>query len=437
MTIERAILFADRKGKELTPLNDRYPICLLPIAGKTPLEFWLEQLCDMGVKEVDIVINQFADLIKKAVPNGDHWGLKLNYHLSTGEEPPLTFWSRMHFSSTGKMIAARADVLPAKTDQGVISNLLTLDSDSVEQLNALEWSRSEDRQSDSYSLASLDAYVKAYFALLNGDYYGLVPRGLRADDDKWLATPTFSSSRSDPIEGPLYIGRDVMIDQNATLSQTAVEAGSMVDKGAQLNRAIVFPGTYVGQDVSLTDSIAMGSLLVDLKHQSVIQIADPALISPIIPSSSLVKTNTSERLVASMLMILSAPVALPLALITQKSGVLNREDQLSNRGSRLHPLWFTKLNFTSNIGWVKRWPELLGVIDGDLKLFGSEYESIEDERPITDLPISQGLFTPQSVFKNQSLDEFERQLWGLELANEKLGPFRLFARAIKVSLKNI
>lgn len=437
MTIERAILFADRKGEELSPLNDRYPVCLLPMAGKSPLEFWLEQLCDMGVKEVDIVINQFADMIKKAVPNGEHWGLTLHYHLSTGEEAPLSFWNRMRFSSKDKVIAARADVLPAKSEQGVITNLVVMDTDSTEPLQNLDWHQKDHKQGQAYSLSSLNAYVEAYFALLKGDHRGLIPRGLRADDDKWLATPTFSSSRSDSIDGPLYIGRDVMIDQAANLSHTAVEAGSMVDKGAQLNRAIVFPGTYVGQDVSLTDSIAMGSLLVDLKHNSIIQIADPALISPIIPSSSLVKTNTSERLVASMLLILSAPIALPLALMTKQSGFLNREDQLSNRGSRLHPLWFTKLNFTSNISWVKRWPELLGVVDGDLKLFGGEYESIEDERPLTELPISQGLFTPRLVFKKQTLDELEQQLWGLELANEKNGVFRLLARSLKVGFRNI
>jgi hypothetical protein len=76
-------------------------------------------------------------------------------------------------------------------------------------------------------------------------------------------------------------------------------------------------------------------------------------------------------------------------------------------------------------------------LDGDLKLFGGEYESIEDERPLTELPISQGLFTPRLVFKKQTLDELEQQLWGLELANEKVGTLRLLARSLKVSVQNL
>jgi len=78
-----------------------------------------------------------------------------------------------------------------------------------------------------------------------------------------------------------------------------------------------------------------------------------------------------------------------------------------------------------------------GLLDGDLKLFGGEFESINDERPLTELPISQGLFTPRLVFKKPILDELEQQLWGLELANEKNGVFRLIARSLKVSFKNI
>ncbi len=77
------------------------------------------------------------------------------------------------------------------------------------------------------------------------------------------------------------------------------------------------------------------------------------------------------------------------------------------------------------------------LLDGDLKLFGGEYESIEDERPLTELPISQGLFTPRLVFKKQTLDELEQQLWGLELANEKVGTLRLLARSLKVSVQNL
>lgn len=438
MTVEKAVLFADRKGLELLPLTDRFPTCLLPIAGKTPLELWLEQLCDLGVKEVDIVINHFAGMIREAIPNGDHWGLKIRYHHSTGEESPSLFCQRVNLSMEGEYFFARADVLPIKDESGQLSNILTTSRESMDSLESLEWSSVASNSPHFSTLHSLDSYSYSYFAVVDGRLKGLTPRGLRADDDKWLATPSFTSDRSDRVDGPLYVGRDAMVDKQASINGCAIEAGSMVDKGAQVNHSIVFPGTYVGQYVTLTHSIASGSLLVDLKHNSVIQITDPALISPIIPGSTLIKTTTTERLVAAVLMLITAPIAIVITLLTRKSSEwLSKETQVSNKGSRRYPLTFIKLNFCSRVNWVNRWPELLAVIDGDIKLFGSAYEQEEIEPLFSDLPISQGLFTPNTVFKNHQLDQFEERLWGLELANEKLGAFRLFTKAISVGLKNI
>lgn len=436
MTHQRAVLFADRIGHEIAPLNEHYPVCLLPIAGKSALEFWFESLCEMGVQHVDIIVSRFSDQIKAKFSNGDHWGLTIAYHLSTGEEEPTQLLKRTHdLNNHVQFLAARGDVLPSFSTDGKINNLLSIRDINDAELNQLSWT--DKQQVQPSDLTSLTDYKESVFNVLALNLNQLTPRGLQASDCKWLASPSFSATRAEHIEGHLYIGRDAVADRTASLSNSVIESGSMIDKNAHVSNAIIFPGTYVGQDTTLNNVIVDGSLLIDLTHGTTQQISDPALLSKIVPSSTLVKTTTRERLVAAFLIILTSPIALLLAFISKKGQLLNRTAAPSNRGSRLHPMEFERLTFSSRFAWVRAWPGLINVMDGDLKLFGSSEEQFDQEQPLPNLPYAQGLFTPLNVFKRKEFDEMELQLWGLELASEKHGALSLLTKTVKISLKNL
>jgi hypothetical protein len=254
------------------------------------------------------------------------------------------------------------------------------------------------------------------------------------DDHKWTATPEFSNDRIDAIDGSLYVGRDTVIDRSVSMeANVSVENGSFVDRGATLKNAIVLPGTYVGQNVSLENCLAYGSLMIDLKHGIAQQIDDPALLSPISSNARVTRTTNSERFVAAFLMLVSAWAVLPIALLFKRRGatITAKTTSRSNRGSRKYPIGFESLSF--NTGWssLNNWPKLIHVIDGDLKLFGTELEELEYEPVLADLPISQGVFTPRNLHPNHLFDEVEEQLWGLELANAGNGFFKLLGEAIK------
>ena len=76
---------------------------------------------------------------------------------------------------------------------------------------------------------------------------------------------------------------------------------------------------------------------------------------------------------------------------------------------------------------------VIGVIDGDLKLFGSKLESDDVQVPIGDLPLCQGVISPSHLKPNYQFDEIEEQLWGFELANEKQGFFASLFKTIKAA----
>ena len=432
MTTTTAVLFADRNGEELAPLNSIYPTCLMPVAGKSPLEFWFEYLCDKGYKEVHIVTSAMTKQVKDQFPDGDHWGLNFTYHSSRGEELPSTLLERIGLDLP--FFAARGDTLPCFANNQLIA-ALEVYSETESLIDNLAWSNFKEINSEwDTSLSTLKGLYEATFNVLNSKHTYLVPRGLRAEDGKWLATPTFSSARAHQMNGALYVGRDSMVERDAHFKgDISIEANSYVDRNTKVTNSIIFPGTYVGQDMSVDASIVCGSTVIDLKHGTAIQISDPALFSFLVPAAALVRTTKTERLVAAFVMLVTAPIILPLALIAKRGKFFSSELAYSNRGSRAHPIGFELYRFNSRLNSINHWPRLLHVIDGDLKLFGSKLESEELQAPMKDLPLCQGIIEPSNLNPDYTFDEIEEQLWGFELANEKQGFFSSLIKTIKAA----
>ena len=62
----KALLLAAGLGTRLRPVTNTIPKCLVPINGKVLLEYWLEKLIDIGIKE--ILIN--TSYLSEEVCNG-------------------------------------------------------------------------------------------------------------------------------------------------------------------------------------------------------------------------------------------------------------------------------------------------------------------------------------------------------------------------------
>ena len=437
ITPKTAVLFADRKGAELAPLNEHFAPANLPIGGKCALEFWFEYLCEQKFNRVYLFVGSHSSEIKSQFPSGDHWGFELHYLPSRGEEVPTDLVARYPDQLPKQFCALRADIVPQPRTTGSIVHLAEIDlgfEKSREKLDQLSWKSVQSSAQTPHLLASLQEYAEITERILHSKLWCCTPRGLMLDDHKWTATPEFSNDRVDAIDGSLYVGRDTVVDRSVSMeANVSVESGSFVDRGATLKNAIVLPGTYVGQNVSLENCLAYGSLMIDLKHGIAQQIDDPALLSPITSNARVTRTTNSERFVAAFLMLVSAWAVLPIALLFKRRGatLTAKTTSRSNRGSRKYPIGFESLSF--NTGWnsMNNWPKLIHVIDGDLKLFGTELEELEYEPVLADLPISQGVFTPKNLHPNHLFDEVEEQLWGLELANARNGFFKLLGKSIK------
>ena len=75
----KALITAGGKGTRLRPLTHTSNKHLLPIANKPILHYSLEKIANTGIKQVGIITNQEDTVLKKAIGNGDLWGLEITY----------------------------------------------------------------------------------------------------------------------------------------------------------------------------------------------------------------------------------------------------------------------------------------------------------------------------------------------------------------------
>ena len=76
----RALILAAGVGSRLRPLTDRIPKCLVPIAGRPLLAYWIEALMRVGVREIWINTHAHAEQVRALIAeyNGRNSGVRLH-----------------------------------------------------------------------------------------------------------------------------------------------------------------------------------------------------------------------------------------------------------------------------------------------------------------------------------------------------------------------
>ena len=75
----KALIFAAGLGERMRPLTDTTPKPLLAVGGKLLVEWHLEKLAAIGVRDVVINISWLADQFPASLGDGSRWGLRLHY----------------------------------------------------------------------------------------------------------------------------------------------------------------------------------------------------------------------------------------------------------------------------------------------------------------------------------------------------------------------
>lgn len=78
----KAMIFAAGLGTRLKPLTDTMPKALLPIAGKTLLQWQIEKLHNAGIREIVVNVHHFADQIIDYLHANENFGC----HIAVSDE---------------------------------------------------------------------------------------------------------------------------------------------------------------------------------------------------------------------------------------------------------------------------------------------------------------------------------------------------------------
>lgn len=295
----RAIIIAEHSHCELSPLTDRTPHPLLPLAGKTILLHALEILHRGAIREVDVVSPTLHAALEAAVDTRPLLGMTVRF----GPEMPGLRQSPQHCLIVGlsELVDTNwSDVLDELGDlkvHALIPVKMTVQSVPVALLApryhddeiSCDWSDIHRTEAIHLpigpqrlvSTGSLADYHETNFRLLRGEFQHLKPAG-REYASGHLAAPKARVSAKSMQSDHGYFGSYCRVDKTARLSGDVIIGDrAVVGKGACVRNSIIFDGTYIGSNTDCTDAIVNGNLLIRVDSGVCLELDDPVLFGAI------------------------------------------------------------------------------------------------------------------------------------------------------------
>ncbi|NRD74671.1 NDP-sugar synthase [Shewanella sp. VB17] len=448
----QAIIFANRTGDELAPLDQYYCPALLPIGNKSAIEYTLEDIASSGITKVKLIISSQAQEIEQRLGDGKRWGLDIEYFLSKPQEKTTSVLGRLSISSDDQILIVRGDIFrsPCITDfinfskqfsngfvQAKMANqnaAMMLLPAALPYLDGIDWPLTQPSDNTSVvtlvlhglcnRLDSFQAYMQVNVDLANNRIPFLSPIErpvMSANPEQDFYVGAKANTGDLTLQNAWgIIGENSWVSPNVKMKNTIIIGNnSLIDNNSTLENCLILPHTYVGEGLEVNNSILCQKLLISLDNGGVIEIDDQALIGPSehqVPIKS-TKTHLSTRFIVFMLLIASLPLwplsacyTLIYSLLSRvPTKLLNHEVINDNLGKELTTY---SLNVPSRI--LSLLPHLFLVLTGQLDLFGApaqvRFAAEQDKQ-------RRGVFGPIQLLLGNDAPEEERLLLTLEFDN--------------------
>jgi hypothetical protein len=106
----------------------------------------------------------------------------------------------------------------------------------------------------------------------------LRPQGFEVRPGVWMGERV-QIEKGTRIVAPAFIGSDVTISEQCLITRcTTVERHSHVDYGTVVEDSSVLSNTYVGIGLDLSHSVVDGNILLNLRHDVMLEVGDPAVM---------------------------------------------------------------------------------------------------------------------------------------------------------------
>ncbi len=249
----KTLLICPAHRPAVARLAETCPLVLVPILGKSLVEYWLEHLVSLGHREVRIIALDRTDQIRAHVGDGYRWGLRIEVIPEVSEPDPVDI--RAH--RDGYQPSSSSDT-PSDGDVFLMDHLPGLDEHPLFE-----------------SYEGFFSAAQAWFP------HAATPDRIgRREVQPGVSVGLQSRvSRSAQLIAPCWIGDNVFVGPDAVIGPGAVlEDRAFVEAGAHVAHSIVGPETFVGELTSIQQSLAHGSTLINWKTRSCLDVPDEFLL---------------------------------------------------------------------------------------------------------------------------------------------------------------
>ena len=348
----RAVIFSSGEWPGIAPLNERCPAPLLPLVDRPFLQHVVEYLASQGVRQFDFVLCHLPEKIEQFLGDGRRWGCSFVYHLVRDPERSYGRLRTLNWGAKASepILLGHADQLPQLKlphgDACGINAFMCRRFPGDKPQAALEWTGwaivpASDMahiplQADAVhfrehmlgqaaesmevpqllSVASFKDLLTAHKVLLGKGFPGLLLTGRHAAPGVWLSRNVALHPTAQLVP-PVYIGADTQVGAGVRLGpDVAIGNGCVLDSRAALANAVIFPGSYVGEGLVLTDAIVDKNHLIHTRRRKVVAVTDNFILGNMAEKHIrrwLVRRLS--RLAGLVLLILSLPLLLVTAVL--------------------------------------------------------------------------------------------------------------------------
>jgi hypothetical protein len=247
---KRSLLICPNEPTAVAGLADAVPLVTVPMLGESLVEYWLEHLAGLGASQVFVLASDRPEQVEAVIGVGARWGLKVEVLPEARELTPAE--ARVKYRGGG------TDWLAEPNDAVLMDHLPGV-----------------------FQRPLFNSWAGWFAALLDWMPGAATPnrvgvRELRAG--VWVGLRTHIS-RSAELRAPCWLGEQVHVGPHAVIGPGAIlEDRVFVEASSEISYSAVGPETFVGKLTDVEHSLAWGSMLIDWRDGSRVEVPDPFLL---------------------------------------------------------------------------------------------------------------------------------------------------------------
>lgn len=319
----RAIVMATGQVRSASFMEERDCTPLFPLVDRPFIQHVVESLQGQGVTVFDFILHHLPEQFERLLGDGTRWNSTFRFHLAHDLEQPYTLLKTICSDDNDEPIllvhADRLLAVPMLQDGSAppVSSLRMFcwrNPEATDATEALQWtgwawlpcpvlatlSGAPDERTlaahlmtlacgtvsnaalievpKPLSVQSYNDLLTAHHLVLNKEFTGLLATGREVEPGIWLSR-NVSLHPTVRLVPPVYIGENCRIGKGTQIGPAAVIGKNCVlDDGCTVEHSLVFPESYVGEGLELTDVIADRNRLINVRFDAAVHIEDDFIL---------------------------------------------------------------------------------------------------------------------------------------------------------------